>query len=207
MTGKIGNIPNEVKERLEKINKHSDNLVKLINDLLDIARIESGHSDMKIEEHNILSIIDIVHDLLTPQLKEKNIQWQVTAPEATPPIKLDRSLIERVFINLIGNAVKFTRENGTISVKIEYDENHMTIHVSDTGIGIKEEDIPKLFNEFYRVENEINANIKGSGLGLSLAKNIIEVHQGTLSVDSKVNEGTTFRFTIPFERKPEIEES
>jgi len=203
MTGKIGQIPDKVKDRLEKVNKHSDHLVQMINDLLDIARIESGRTELKLKQLNMKTIVESVHDLLTPQLKEININWVTEIDEKTPAIFVDNTLIERVFINLIGNAIKFTPEKGTITIKITSDDKFMTIGVSDTGIGIDKDDIAKLFNEFYRVENTINSNVKGSGLGLSLVKNIIAAHQGKIWVTSQLNKGTTFHFTLPFEIEKE----
>jgi len=197
ITGKIGEIPQQVKERLEKINKHSDNLVKMINDLLDISRIESGRVEMKFTKHNVASVLENVLDILAPQIKEKGIQLKTQIDPNTPEMTVDLSQFERVFINLIGNAVKFTPLNGAITVGAQKDHNTILFSVTDTGIGIKEEDIPKLFDEFYRVENEINQNVKGTGLGLALAKNIVEVHGGQIWVTSKVNGGTTFYFTLP----------
>lgn len=197
ITGKVGKIPDEVKKRLEKINKHSDNLVKLINDLLDISRIESGRAEMNFTKHDILSIVENVQDLLTPQIKQKNIQCVARIDDNIPHIPIDAGQIERVFINLIGNAIKFTPEKGTITITAQCDDKNVTVAIADTGVGIEEEYIPKLFDEFYRVENEINQSLKGSGLGLALAKRIIEAHHGEIRVTSKINEGTTFHFTLP----------
>ncbi|MDP2653593.1 MAG: GAF domain-containing sensor histidine kinase [Candidatus Omnitrophota bacterium] len=197
MTGKIGAIPDNVKERLDKINKHSDNLVKLINDLLDMSRIESGRVEMQYTHQSLAKIIENVHDLLTPHLKDKNIIFKAeTAPEI-PEIQMDATQIERVLINLVSNAVKFTPPAGTITVTARQDGDIVTLSVTDTGIGISEEDIKKLFNEFYRVENEINQNVKGTGLGLALCKKIIEVHKGEIGVTSKPGAGSTFYFRLP----------
>jgi signal transduction histidine kinase len=201
MSGKLGEIPDGVKDRLEKINKHSDSLVKLINDLLDIARIESGRVEMKIAPHSIAATIENVRDLLTPQMKDKNIQFVADIAPNTPEVPMDASQVERVIINLVGNAVKFTRPNGTITAKTLLDANKITVMISDTGIGMKEEEMANLFNEFYRIDNEINQNVKGTGLGLALAKQIVEAHHGKMWVTSKVNEGSNFYFTLPL--KPE----
>lgn len=198
MAGKLGDVPEPVKLRLGKINEHSDNLVGLINNLLDIARIESGRVEMSMKQSDLAHIVENVHDLLTPQMKEKNIHWRFIKPPDLPEILSDPTQIERVFINLIGNAIKFTPPEGTITVKMKNDLEKLSVEVSDTGIGIPEENIGKLFDEFFRVENKINQNVKGTGLGLSLAKKIIEAHNGTIWVTSKVNVGTTFHFTIPF---------
>jgi signal transduction histidine kinase len=197
MTGKLGEIPEQVKTRLEKINIHSDNLVKLINELLDIARIESGRVEMKIAAYHVGSLIDSVHDLLTPQMRDKNLQWATNLDPALPPVMVDRSHVERVFINLVGNAIKFTPQGGTISIKAYPEGDRVKVEISDTGIGIKEEDCAKLFNEFYRVDNEVNQNVKGTGLGLTLVKKVVEAHHGKVWVTSQLNKGTTFHFTLP----------
>jgi len=197
ITGKLGEIPQAVKERLEKVNTHSDNLVKLINDLLDIARIESGRAEMNMVESDLNHVIENVHDLLTPQMKEKNIRWKTQVSPEISSIILDASQVERVFINLVGNAIKFTPENGEISINAVLMDSTVTVEVSDTGIGIAPKDITRLFDEFYRVENDINQNVKGTGLGLALAKKIVEAHQGKIWITSQINQGTTFHFTLP----------
>lgn len=197
MAGKIGNVPDSVKERLAKINKHSDNLVALINNLLDISRIESGKANMKFKFQPLSSIIETIEDLLMPQLKEKKLSFQKNIPDDLPNIFVDASQLERVFINLVGNAIKFTPENGVITISATAKKYSIEVSIADTGIGLQKEDADKLFDEFYRVENEINETVKGTGLGLSLVKKIIEAHEGQIFVKSKIGEGTAFYFTLP----------
>lgn len=199
MTGKVGMIPDAVKERLGKINTHSDNLVNLINNLLDIARIESGRVELKIKRQNMMPVVENVADLLTPQLRDKKVFFKNNITTAIPDVYCDGHQIERVLINLISNAIKFTPENGTISVdaKEEPEKKSVTFSVSDTGIGISENDVKKLFDEFFRVDNEINMSVKGTGLGLALVKNIVEAHKGKIWINSKLEVGTTFYFTLP----------
>jgi signal transduction histidine kinase len=166
---------------------------------LDIARIESGRADLKYVLQPIKPLIDNVVDLLTPQITARDLNIKVSLPDDTPDVYVDRNHAERVFINLINNALKFTPAKGTITIaaKDELDNGMLVFSVADTGIGIKEDDLAKLFEEFYRVDNEINANVKGTGLGLSLVKQIVEAHGGRVWVTSKVNAGTTFHFTLP----------
>ena len=201
MTGKIGDVSPDVKDRIAKINKHSDSLVKLINDLLDISRIESGRVEMLFTPANVTALIDNVRDLLTPQMKDKSINFVTQIAPGVPSISVDKAQFERVFINLVGNAIKFTPVNGQITVSAALEQDHVLFSVADNGIGISEKDLAKLFDEFYRVENEINASVKGSGLGLSLAKNIVEAHHGKIWITSQVGKGTTFYFTVPLEHK------
>lgn len=196
--GKLGELPPQAKERIEKINKHSDALAQLINNLLDISRIESGRMELKFEPVDIGAMAASLADMLAPPMKEKNIEFSVEVPEGLPPVKADRSQIERVFINLIGNAIKFTPSGGRITVRAKTLEPAMVaVSVSDTGIGIAEKDLGKVFEEFYRVDNEVNTKVKGTGLGLALVKSIVEAHFGKLSVSSAVGRGSTFTFTMP----------
>ena len=197
MAGKIGKVPDAVKERLSKINKHSDNLVKLINDLLDISRIESRRVTIKIEPLNLNELIDTVSDLLTPQLNEKQIDLIIQVPKDLPPILADSTQIERVFINLIGNAIKFTPKKEKIIIIAKDNIDSVEISISDSGIGITQKDLEHIFEEFYRADNPINEKVKGTGLGLPLVKQIIEVHKGKIWAISKLNQGSTFSFSLP----------
>jgi len=197
LAGKLGNIPSEIKERLDKINRHSDELAHLVNDLLDIARIESGRMIMKKEALDLKSIVEEVLDLLSVQLKERRIGSGFDIPEEANTIFADRSQIERVFINIVGNALKFTPAGGKISIRSHKVDNAVQLDISDTGCGIPEEVQEKIFEEFYRVDNTINQEVKGTGLGLTLVKHIIEAHNGKIWVKSKAGSGSTFSFTIP----------
>ena len=196
LAGKLGTVPDEIKNRLEKINNHSDELVHMVNDLLDISRIESGKVDIKTESLDLKVIIAKIADLLSEQLKAKNITFTSNITDNCQKILADRSQIERVFINLVGNALKFTPENGKINISARSENKIVQIDVQDSGFGIPQEAQEHLFEEFYRVDNVINQNVKGTGLGLSLVKHIIEAHQGKIWLKSKPGEGTTFSFTL-----------
>ena len=197
MAGKLGAVPESVKERLEKINKHSDSLTKLVNDLLDISRIESGRVEMKLERLDIKDAIDWVVDIISPQIKEKKIEFTIDIPKKASACLADAIQLGRVLTNLLGNAIKFTPQKGKVSVNVKEDKNFLQIDIRDCGIGIAEEDLANIFEEFYRVDNAINQKIKGAGLGLSLVKRIVEAHKGKIWVNSKPGKGTTFSFTLP----------
>jgi signal transduction histidine kinase len=197
LAGKLGDVPPEIKERLDKINRHSDELVHMVNDLLDIARIESGKTVMKKEVLDLKGTVEDVYDLLGGQLKEKRINFKYEVPDAAKEVFADHNQISRVFINIIGNAIKFTPADGTISVTTRDAGTHVQVEINDTGCGMPEEALVRIFEEFYRVDNSINQEVKGTGLGLSLVKHIIEAHGGKIWVDSKVGAGSTFSFTVP----------
>jgi len=194
---KLGQLPAAVKQRLEKINVHSDELVQIVNSLLDISRIESGKATMKIEEQDLKTMIANVADLILIQCKSKNIDLGTDVQADIPTVLADRSQIERVFINLLGNAVKFTPQNGKITLSARKKGKEVQVDISDTGVGIPADSLSAIFDEFYRVDNEINQQVKGTGLGLSLVKHIIEAHKGKIWVESLVGKGSTFSFTLP----------
>lgn len=197
LTGKLGALPEEVRIRLDKINRHSDELTHLVNDLLDISRIESGRAAMKQEQLDLKKISEGTVDLLSVQLKEKQIEAAVNIGPDAASVFADRSQIERVFINLIGNAIKFTPQKGKITITSHKLNKWAQVDIADTGCGIPEEAQEAIFEEFYRVDNAINQEVKGTGLGLALVKHIIEAHGGEIWVKSKVGAGSTFSFTLP----------
>jgi len=197
LTGKLGEIPKEVRERLEKINRHSDELVHMVNDLLDISRIESGKVTMKTEICDLKEIAGKVEDLLSGQLQERKIYFNIEIAPDAAAVLADRVQIERVFINLVGNAMKFTPADGKITISSKKVRDNVEIGVADTGCGIPPEAKEAIFEEFYRVDNAINQGVKGTGLGLSLVKHIVEAHGGKIWVDSTIGVGSTFNFTLP----------
>ena len=200
LANKLGTLPEEIQVRLEKINRHSDELVHMVNDLLDISRIESGKMEIRKETLSLKAITDKIADLFSEQFKTKNISFSSSLPDDCQEIFADRGQIERVFINLVGNALKFTPENGKISIAANCANKIVQIDVKDTGFGIPLDAQESIFEEFFRVDNTINQEVKGTGLGLTLVKHIIEAHQGKIWVKSKVGEGSTFSFTLRLDK-------
>jgi len=197
MAGKLGDVLPAQKERLEKIDKHSNSLVHLINNLLDIARIESGNVQMDIKETSLKEMLDSVVDIIMPQVKEKNISIKIESKIKPDIIKADHAQLERALLNLLSNAVKFTPEKGNVKVEVKEWGDEIQFTVEDTGIGIPKQDIPKVFQEFFRADNALGQKIKGTGLGLSLVKKIVEAHKGRIWFNSELGKGTRFTFTIP----------
>ncbi len=196
---KLGNLNPAQKERLAKISRHSSSLASLVNNLLDISRIESGKVEMNIEQVSIEEVLGGIIDILNPQLQEKNLALKIEIPPDIIPVWADRSQLERVFINLLGNAIKFSPEKAKITIDVLDKKDYIQVDISDIGIGIASDDLPKIFDEFYRADNSINKYKKGTGLGLSLVKRIIDVHNGKISVKSRLNRGSTFSFILPKE--------
>jgi len=197
ISGKLGAVPAQAKQRLQKINKHSDALVKLVNDLLDGARIASGKVEMKLEKLNLKDALDWVADIMAPQMKEKKIVFTQEIAKGIPECLADSIQLGRVLTNLVGNAIKFTPEKGKISIRVKQIKGFLQIDVQDSGIGIAEDELAKVFEEFYRVDNEVNQKVKGTGLGLPLVKRIVQAHKGKIWAASTLGKGTTFSFTLP----------
>ncbi|MDD3296268.1 MAG: HAMP domain-containing sensor histidine kinase [Candidatus Omnitrophica bacterium] len=192
---RFGKLPQEAKQRLLKIDENVNKLMEIVNTLLDISRIESGKMELKISTFDIVRLIKEVTDFLSPQIEEKNLQLSVSLPEKIN-VFMDKNLIERVLINIINNAIKFTPEKGKITVKCEKGANETTVSIADTGYGMSKEDSGKIFQEFFRAANPESSKVKGTGLGLSLVKRIIETHKEKIWVESEINKGTVFYFTL-----------
>jgi signal transduction histidine kinase len=196
---KFGKLPEPIKIRLERINQQADNLVGMINDLLDISRIESGRLRINVEEIDITGLIKSVNDYLFPQLEKKNIQLS-TSLDPELKIKADEQLIQRALINILSNAVKFTQEGKKITVYARDKGDFVEISVKDQGPGISPEDKDNIFKEFYRTDDA--TGIEGSGLGLSLVRNIVRMHQGRVSVESVLGKGSIFNLCFPKKIQP-----
>ncbi len=192
---KFGKLPDEAKKRLNKVVDNVDKLMDIVNTLLDISRIESGKIEINIIPHNIASLIESVASFFEPQSQSKNIKISQEVPKNLE-VYMDKNLIERVLINLLNNAIKFTPEGGKIKIACNEKEEKAVISIVDTGYGISEEDLIKIFQEFYRVKDMERKAIKGSGLGLSLVKRIIEGHKEKIWAESKLGQGTAFYFTL-----------
>ncbi|MFA7676651.1 MAG: HAMP domain-containing sensor histidine kinase [Candidatus Omnitrophota bacterium] len=192
---RFGKLPQEARQRLIKIDENVNKLMDIVNTLLDISRIESGKMELKISTFDIAKLIKEVIDFLSPQIEGKNLQLSLSLPEKLN-VFMDKNLIERVLINIINNAIKFTPEKGKITVKCEKGLNEATTSIADTGYGMSKEDSGKIFQEFFRAANPESNKIKGTGLGLSLVKRIIETHKEKIWVESEINKGTIFYFTL-----------
>ena len=198
LDGLAGEITEKQREILERASGKIMNLNNLVTELLDLSRIESGL--LIAHEKEQIDVDELLKDQLSfhlPYAEEKKQSLQAEIQEHLPSIFANRQNMEEVFSNLITNAIKYSPEEGNILVKASATNNAITFSVSDTGFGIPEEDLDKVFTRFYRVKDENTRKIHGTGLGLSIVKGIIDSHQGSISVQSKVNKGTTFNITLP----------
>ncbi|MCB4791817.1 MAG: HAMP domain-containing protein [Elusimicrobia bacterium] len=195
-----GEVNEKQKKMLDTMNRATQRLIGLIDDILDIAKLEAGRMHLNLEKTDIYSVAQKMIEFLEPHAVRKSIKLSVNAPEGLEPVLADSRLLERVFGNLIGNALKFTPDNGQITVNITDEKDHILVVVTDTGEGIPPEYTSKIFDKFQQVAGQRRG---GTGLGLTICKHIVEAHNGTIWAESKIGEGSKFCFTISKTLKPE----
>lgn len=186
-------------ELAQIIHEESLRMGRLVNELLDIARMEAGHIQLSTEKIEVEAFVDRILKKFNGIANENKINLELTKRIDESMAFVDPDRIEQVFTNLIDNAIRHSQDNGYVHVSIENNIDKLTVAINDSGSGIPEEDIPFVFERFYKADKsrERNTKKKGTGLGLAIAKNIIEAHDGSISVKSKFGKGTTFSFEIP----------
>ena len=185
------------KKFLTIVDQESDRLNQLIEDLLDLSLIESGKMQFNFEPVNISEIMGKLKPEISEKIKKKGLSFKTEDLDSLPMVRADKNALLQIFVNLVSNAVKFI-EKGGIWIRAEQwnGGKYIKIYVRDTGIGIEEKHLEKIFEKFYRVETTIHA-IPGTGLGLAIVKDLVEKHKGKVWVESEVGKGSTFYFTIP----------
>lgn len=197
--GFAGPVDEKVKEVLQRIGKKIEFLHHYTKDLLDLSRIRA-EKNLNLKIFNIKEVIDTAVEIAQPKMEGKEIHFSVEIDKQLPDIEADKELITYVFLNLIANAFKYTPSGGKVLVKVSQKDSSITAEVKDTGIGIPAQDLPHIFEEFFRASN-VAKTTKGTGLGLSLVKYIIEKHGGNILLESEMGKGSSFRFTIPISSK------
>jgi two-component system, OmpR family, phosphate regulon sensor histidine kinase PhoR len=172
--------------------KESDRLQTLIQDLLELSKIEQQGFKLNIQPVNIKEILDEIIIILQNKANDKEIDLSLISERDNIYISGDSYRLKQIFINIINNGITYTPKGGKVTVTIEENQHEVFVHVQDTGIGIKEEEIPRIFERFYRVDKARSRNSGGTGLGLAIVKHLVEAHQGQIKVKSKLGEGTTF---------------
>jgi GGDEF domain-containing protein len=191
-----GKINNAQKEYLGIINDNIDRLTRLVDNLLDISKIEAHKVELKRELTDIVKLAKMASSGFEPFAKNKKLEMRYDFPGNKVELYIDKDAISEVFINLLSNAVKFT-EKGHIEISIVDKEKEVECAVSDTGIAISEENMPKIFGKFEQFGRLEGPGEKGTGLGLTISKSLIELHHGNIRVESKPGHGTRFTFTLP----------
>jgi signal transduction histidine kinase len=191
-----GAVPEEMKEPLADIQTSGKHLLRLINNVLDLAKIEAGRMELALADYSVSDTVESVRSTLRPLAAEKGLEFTVTCPGDIPLAYGDSGRITQCLVNLAGNSLKFTKA-GRVDVAVEHKDGRLTFRVTDTGIGIAPDKIGSLFTEFKQTDATIASEYGGSGLGLSIVKKFVEMHGGRIWVESELGKGSTFSFGIP----------
>jgi len=202
---KIGSITEEQEKVLKIIQRNTDRLDHLIQDLLDISRLESGTMKFIPEQADINRLIGEIAETMRSSADLKNIKINVDLEEKIPDLIIDRDRVKQVIMNLINNAIKFSPDGSVVNIRAKKEEDEILFEVQDSGRGIPKNEQTKIFDTFYQVDSGMDRKFGGVGLGLSISRGIVLAHGGRIWAESTVGKGSTFRFTLPIEPVVDIE--
>jgi PAS domain S-box-containing protein len=205
---KLGPLTPEQERGLQVAQKNIDRLIELIDNLLSFARLETGETQLTLEDLPLWQVVDEAIDLVSERIRRRGLSVTTQYESDDLMVRGDRIKIGQVFTNLLTNAVKFNREGGRIAVSARRGgAGFVDVEVSDTGIGIPADEQEKVFERFYQVESGPRRRYEGTGIGLSIARDILRLHGCSIRVQSTPGEGTTFQFTLPMARRTEPSEA
>ena len=191
-----GEMPEQIRGVLERVQSNGRHLLGLINDVLDLSKIEAGQLVLSLSDYSLTDLVHGVYTAVEPLAAEKKLAFKVELPAQPPAGRGDERRLAQVLLNLVGNAIKFT-DSGEVAITASVVDGSFVLSVRDTGPGIAEADQTKIFEEFQQADSSATKRKGGTGLGLSIAKRIVEMHGGRLWVDSRLGKGSTFSFSIP----------
>ena len=186
---------------LVRAKERAHSLLALVNDLLEINKIAAGKVAQKMESVQVADIIRKIVDFLKPEADRKAVSFILKLSDALPSVQADVKDMEKLFTNLISNAIKYNVDNGSVTIETTVDANVVGFHVKDTGIGMSPEHLPRIFDDFFRIEDERTDKISGTGLGLTIAKRIADSHFGHIEVKSQPDKGSTFSVYLPYQKR------
>ncbi len=196
-----GELNENQREFAEEIDISGKHLLLLINDLLDVAKIDADRMELHVEEISSKEFIEIAASMMKMEFHKKNISFNVSLDPTIKLVNADQRRCRQIMLNLLSNAVKYTSESGHVEIHAgNYKDEKIKIEVSDTGIGIPGDDIDKVFSEFYQVDRKRDEQLGGTGIGLALTQRLVKMHRGEIGVKSESGKGSTFWFTLPASR-------
>ncbi len=202
--GIYGEVPEKIRDVMERVERSGRHLLSLINDVLDLSKIEAGQLRLALDEYSMADVVQSVARGMEPLAAEKRLALKVSTPTDLPLGRGDERRLTQVLMNLVGNAIKFT-ESGEVTVRGEVRDGRFIVSVADTGVGIAESDQQRIFEEFQQADTSPARTKSGTGLGLAIAKRIVEMHGGHIGLESSVGTGSTFWFTVPVRVDRELE--
>ena len=196
-----GKINKEQKQSLTDILSGGEHLLGLINDTLDLSKIESGKMKLRLTDTTLSEVIEPLARTMTPILAPRRQSLDIEVEKGLPPVHADKAKLKQVLFNLLSNATRFTPDGGKLKIEAVRKNDWCQVSVVDNGIGIKKEDQERIFEPFYQLDNPLTKEKTGTGLGLALARQIVERHGGKLWVESEYGKGSRFSFTIPLAKR------
>jgi len=197
LSGMTGELDPKQASFVESILKNGENLLNLINDILDLTKIEAGKLELRHESVDLRAALLGVLPVLKPRAAEKHIKVSTFLPTDLPEVHADPGKLNQVLLNLLTNAVKYTPDNGSVSVEARRSDGMVEVWVTDTGIGIAREDQERIFQRFTQIDSSTTRAQGGTGLGLAIARELVELHGGHIRVQSQIGVGSSFVFTVP----------
>ena len=182
---------------MNSIRQNCYRLLRLVNNIIDISKMDYGYYDIELGNYNIVSVVEDITMSILEYVNNKGIELIFDTEVEEEIIACDPDKIERIILNLLSNAIKYTKDSGKIYVNIGKDDKNIYISVTDNGIGIPEKKLNTIFERYAQVDNKLTRRFNGSGIGLSLVKSLVKMHQGDIYVESKVNEGSKFTIRLP----------
>jgi signal transduction histidine kinase len=205
LKGNLGTISNEQKHALDIILRNSNQLDALIQDILDISRLESGTMKFIPERTNVKNMLEQTIETMQSIADTKNIKISISLEENTPDLIIDQERVKQVIVNLLNNAIKFSYEGSIITIFARKTADYVLFEIQDSGRGIPKDKQDKIFEIFYQVDSERDRKIGGVGLGLAISRGIILAHGGNIWVESEPGKGSTFRLTLPITPVQDLE--
>ena len=185
------------------ITAEATRLGRFVDELLDVSQMESGSVSLRKHETNIERLVEEVSKHVMPEARRKQIDFELRLPPKMPKLNVDKDKVAASLVNLLGNAIKYTPDEGKVRLEVVVNEHDVEFHVEDTGYGISEEELPKLFEKFFRSDDARVREISGSGLGLAFTQDVARLHGGKVTALSELNKGSRFVMTLPLPPKPE----
>jgi signal transduction histidine kinase len=197
LSGMAGELDEKQTSFVNSILNNGESLLNLINDILDLTKIEAGRLELKREAVDLRAALLGVLPVIKPKAAEKRIKVSTFLPTDLPPVDADPNKLDQILLNLLTNAIKYTHDNGSVSVEARRQNGLAEIWVTDTGIGIAREDQERIFQRFTQIDSSATRSQGGTGLGLAIAKELVELHGGTIRLQSQMGNGSSFIFTVP----------
>ncbi|HVG28971.1 MAG TPA: ATP-binding protein [Pyrinomonadaceae bacterium] len=196
-SGRLGELTPEQQNMVSMMERNTHNLIELVNDLLDSAKLESGTLQLDLAPTELPALVGEICEAMGTVAGERGVTVDCHFPEDMPEVTADRAKLRRVLVNLVSNAVKFTPKGGRVDISGERQGALVRVQVSDTGVGVAAEDLPHLFDKYEQGSSRAPRREKGTGLGLYITRQLVELHGGEIKAESEVGKGSTFSFTIP----------